>query len=35
VRLDGVVDWAEVAELCADAYRAVAPATLIARLDGG
>ena len=35
VRLDGVVDWAEVAELCADAYRAVAPAALIARLDGG
>jgi len=39
VRLDGVADWDEVAELCADAYRAVAPASLVARLaaehDGG
>ncbi|HEX3714447.1 MAG TPA: MmcQ/YjbR family DNA-binding protein [Trebonia sp.] len=35
VRLDGGVDWAEVAELCADAYRAVAPARLIAVLDAG
>src|ERR1700761_2757820 len=34
VRLDGDVDWAEVAELCADAYRAVAPARLVALLDG-
>ena len=25
-RLDGDVDWTELAELCADAYRAVAPA---------
>jgi len=33
VRLDGDVDWAELAELCADAYRAVAPAKLIAILD--
>jgi hypothetical protein len=37
VRLDRVAgqdpDWAEVAELCADAYRAVAPARLVARLD--
>jgi len=33
VRLDGEVDWAELAELCADAYRAVAPAPLVARLD--
>jgi hypothetical protein len=33
VRLDGDVDWAELAELCADAYRAVAPARLVARLD--
>ena len=34
VRLDGAgpVDWTEVAELCEDAYRAVAPAGLIARL---
>jgi hypothetical protein len=34
VRLDGAVDWAEIAELCEDAYRAIAPARLIARLDG-
>jgi len=33
VRLDGDVDWAELAELCADAYRAVAPAKLVALLD--
>jgi hypothetical protein len=32
VRLDGEVDWAEIAELCQDAYRAVAPARLIALL---
>ena len=35
VRLDGDVDWAELAELCADAYRAVAPAKLTALLDAG
>jgi hypothetical protein len=35
VRLDGDVDWTELAELCADAYRAVAPAKLIALLDAG
>jgi hypothetical protein len=33
VRLDGDVDWSEVAELCEDAYRAVAPARLLRRLD--
>jgi hypothetical protein len=33
VRLDRGVDWAEVAELCQDAYRAIAPARLAARLD--
>ncbi|WP_300612959.1 MmcQ/YjbR family DNA-binding protein [Trebonia sp.] len=33
VRLDGDVDWAEIAELCRDAYRAVAPARLAALLD--
>ena len=32
VRLDGPIDWAEIAELCTDAYRAIAPATLVARL---
>ena len=34
VRLDRDVDWAEVGELCQDAYRAIAPARLAARLDG-
>ena len=33
VRLDGDVDWTELAELCADAYRAVATPRLIALLD--
>jgi hypothetical protein len=33
VRLDGRVDWGEVAEICADAYRTVAPRRLIAELD--
>ena len=33
VRLDGEVDWAENAEICEDAYRAVAPKTLVRRLD--
>jgi len=33
VRLDGAVDWAEIAELCEDAYRTVAPKSLIALLD--
>lgn len=33
VRLDGRVDWDEVGDLCEDAYRVVAPATLVARLD--
>jgi hypothetical protein len=35
VRLDRDPDWAEIAELCQDAYRAVAPKTLIARLEAG
>jgi hypothetical protein len=34
VRLDRAADWAEIAELCQDASRAVAPARLVARLDG-
>jgi hypothetical protein len=34
VRLDGEPDWDEIAELCQDAYRAVAPKTLVRRLDG-
>ena len=33
VRLDRDPDWAEIAELCQDAYRAVAPARLIAQLE--
>ncbi len=33
VRLDRKPDWTEVAGICEDAYRAVAPKTLIARLD--
>lgn len=35
VRLDGAVDWDEVAAICEDAYRSVAPPRLVARLDGG
>jgi hypothetical protein len=27
-------DWAEIAELCCDAYRVIAPARLAAKLDG-
>jgi hypothetical protein len=33
VRLDVPVDWDEVAELVADAYRTVAPKRLLAELD--
>jgi hypothetical protein len=33
VHMDGQVDWAEVAELCEDAYRTVAPTRLIRILD--
>ena len=33
VRLDRDPDWAEIAELCEDAYRVVAPATLVKQLD--
>jgi hypothetical protein len=34
VRLDGTVDWTEVAEVCEDAYRLIAPKRLVAELDG-
>jgi hypothetical protein len=34
VRLDRDPDWTEIAELCQDAYRVIAPARLIAQLDG-
>lgn len=33
VRLDVAPDWAELAQIVADAYRQVAPKTLVARLD--
>jgi len=33
VRLDGRVDWAELEDLCEDAYRVTAPKSLIAKLD--
>ena len=33
VQLDVEPDWAEMAEICADAYRQVAPKTLVAALD--
>jgi hypothetical protein len=33
VRLDGRVDWDEIADLCEDAYRTVAPPKLVAELD--
>jgi hypothetical protein len=33
VRLDGRVDWDEIAAVCEDAYRAVAPARLVALLN--
>lgn len=33
MRLDGAVDWDEVAELCVEAYRVVAPPRLVQLLD--
>ena len=33
VRLDGDIDWDEMAELLTDAYRTVAPKTLAAKLN--
>jgi len=33
VRLDRKVDWNEIGEIVADAYRCVAPAKLVAELD--
>jgi hypothetical protein len=35
VRLDGKVDWTEIDEICRDAYRVIAPKTLVALLDAG
>jgi len=34
VYLDVPADWDEITEIVEDAYRVVAPATLVARLDG-
>jgi hypothetical protein len=34
VRIDNDPDWDEIAEIVRDAYRQVAPKTLVARLDG-
>jgi hypothetical protein len=33
VRMDGSPDWAEIAELCTEAYRMIAPRRLVAQLD--
>lgn len=33
VHLDGAPDWLEITELCTDAYRAVAPKSLLTRWD--
>ena len=33
LRLDVALDWDEVAEVCRDAYLAVAPKSLVAKLD--
>jgi hypothetical protein len=33
VRLDRKVDWSEINEICRDAYRVVAPKTLVSKLD--
>jgi len=35
VRLDVDLDWDELAAICEDAYRTVAPKSLVARLDEG
>jgi hypothetical protein len=34
VRLDGAIDWVEMGELIEEAYRVIAPATLVKKLDG-
>lgn len=35
VRIDATVDWDELAGLCEDAYRQVAPKRLVDQLDAG
>jgi hypothetical protein len=32
--IDHDIDWTEIAEICQDAYRVIAPARLVAQLDG-
>lgn len=34
VRMDGAIDWDEMASICEEAYRVIAPKTLVAKLDG-
>jgi predicted DNA-binding protein (MmcQ/YjbR family) len=34
VRLDGRLDWDELAEIVEDSYRQIAPRRLVAQLDG-
>ncbi|MCP2328874.1 hypothetical protein HDA40_007381 [Hamadaea flava] len=34
VRLDGEIAWDELAEIAEDAYRVIAPKSLVAKLDG-
>jgi len=33
VRMDGEVDWDEIADICTDAYRVIAPVRLVKELD--
>jgi len=35
VRIDGEVDWSEIAELAEDSYRLIAPRSVVARWDTG
>jgi hypothetical protein len=35
VRLDRALDWEEIAAIVEDAYRTIAPKTLVAQLDAG
>jgi hypothetical protein len=34
LRLDGRNDWDEIGQICEEAYRVIAPAKLVAELDG-
>ena len=33
IRMDGEIDWTEIDAICTEAYRCVAPKTLVAKLD--